>query len=265
MRPPTFRQDTLPRLRNFVALLAVPCILFTAIANAQEKEIDPSKPTNLYSRLNNNFEYTNRKSGNDTWGYRANLNYASRSEAHSVSVELPLLYATKTEKFGLGDIRFRYFWVPYKNYAKMPGAYGMTVDVFAPTGKAEDGLGSDRWTIAPGLTTGFVFGKFATFPILSYQYSSKQTSDLIPESQKKELHGATVQAICVYNLSASSYFDFTPAFIANNFEEAGADDFQVEANYFYMAKKNKLQIGGFIRRTFKSDVTTLRGSVRVFL
>jgi hypothetical protein len=162
-------------------------------------------------------------------------------------------------------MRLRYFFVPYKDYTKMPGSYGLTIDIFAPTGSAEDGLGSDRWTIAPGFVTGFVFGKFATFPIISYQFSSKQQSNLIPESQKKELHGMSIQAICVYNFNPKNYMDFTPAFVVNNFEEAGRDDFQIESNYFYMVKKNKIQVGGFVRYRFNSESGSIRASLRVFI
>jgi hypothetical protein len=230
-----------------------------------EKEIDASKPTNLYTRFNNNLEITTVKGKTTTMGYRANFSYASPTEEHQLTVELPLLYNKGSEKFGIGDMRFRYFWVPYKNYEKKPGAFGLTVDVFTPTGKYENGLGNARWTIAPGVMAGFVFGKWGAFPIISYQYSSKQSTDLISEEQKKALNGVTFQIYNSYVINAKNFIDFTPSFIVNNFEDQGKDDFQIEGNYFYTLKPNKVQIGGFFRRVFNSDITSIRVSLRVFL
>jgi hypothetical protein len=95
-------------------------LLKVAAQDTAQVHIDPSKPTNFYSRLSNNLEYTFRKEGNNTYGYRANFVWASKNQAHAIHVELPLLYAVTTNKFGLSDMRFRYFWVLYKNYAKSP-------------------------------------------------------------------------------------------------------------------------------------------------
>lgn len=252
------------RLLN-ASILVVVLLGITTKLYSQEKEVDASKPTNLYTRLNNNVEITTQEGKTSTWGYRANFSYASPSEEHQLTVEFPLLYNTNSKEFGLGDMRFRYFWVPYKDYAKKPGAFGLTVDLFAPTGSFEKGLGSGRWTIAPGLMLGFVFGKWGAFPIVSYQYNSKQNSDLIPEDQKESLNGFSFQVYNSYVINAKNFIDFTPAYIVNNFEDAGRDVFQIEANYFYMVKPSKLQVGGFIRRIFKSDITSIRASVRLFL
>src|ERR1700704_6284655 len=99
--------------------------------------IDPSKPTNQYTRLSNNLEYNFLKSGKRTYGYRANFIWASGRQHHSIYMELPLLYATSSKKFGMSDMRFRYYWVPYKNYAKKPGALGFAIDSYVPTGKPD--------------------------------------------------------------------------------------------------------------------------------
>lgn len=96
----------------------------TAQTTTPYAHIDPSKPTNQYTHLSNNLEYNFLKSGKRTYGYRANFIWASGRQHHSLYMELPLLYATSSRKFGLSDMRFRYYWVPYKNYAKKPGAFG---------------------------------------------------------------------------------------------------------------------------------------------
>ncbi len=239
-------------------------LLLKVIAQDTAVHIDPSKPTNLYTRLSNNLEYSFLKAGNKTYGYRANFVWASKHQEHAMHIELPLLYATSSKKFGLSDVRFRYFWIPYKNYAKKPGAFGFTIDSYLPTGKLENGLGRGRWIIASGITAAFVFHKFSMFPILSYLYSGKINSDKISPENKKALNGFIIQSICVYNFNKKSYLDCTPAFIKNSYTNAGNDDFQVEGNYLYMVKKNKLQIGCFIRRIFRGNTTTIRTSVRLY-
>ena len=68
----------------------------------------------------------------------------------------------------------------YKNYEKFVGAFGPSIDIFVPTGKIEDGLGSDRWIISPGFTVGLMASDMIQFfPILSYQYAGKPVSDNI--------------------------------------------------------------------------------------
>jgi hypothetical protein len=88
---------------------------------------------------------------------------------------------------------------------------------------------------------------------------------LISEEQKKALNGVTFQIYNSYVINAKNFIDFTPSFIVNNFEDQGKDDFQIEGNYFYTLKPNKVQIGGFFRRVFNSDITSIRVSLRVFL
>lgn len=226
--------------------------------------IDPSKPTNLYTRLSNNLEYNFSKNGKKTFGYRANFVWASKSQHHSAYVELPLLYSNTSHKFGLSDMRVRYYWVPYKNYVKKPGAFGFALDTYIPAGKMDDGLGRGRWIIATGLSTAFVFGKFSTFPYLYYLYSGKiMNSKLSPES-RKELHGYIIQSVCVFKFSRKSYLDWTPIFMKNSYSNGGKDDFVMEGNYLYMVKENKMQIGGFVRRYFRGNSTTIRASLRFY-
>jgi len=179
-------------------------------------------------------------------------------------MELPLLYATSSKKFGMSDMRFRYYWVPYKNYIKKPGAFGFAIDSYVPTGKLDDGLGRNRWIIATGLSTAFVFGKFSTFPYIYYLYSSEIKSDKISAASRRALHGYIIQSISVYNINKNSYIDFTPIFMKNSYSNAGKDDFVLEGNYLYMVKRNKIQVGCFARRYFLGNTTTVRANMRIY-
>lgn len=231
--------------------------------DTSQRHIDPSKPSNLYTRLSNNAEYTFRK-GNNTYGYRASFVWASKNGAHAAYIELPLLVSSASGAFGPGDMRFRYFWFPYKDYSRKPSAFGLTMDTYAPTGSYDRGLGSGRWRVSPGIYTGFVFGKFSTFPIFSYLYTSANERVKIPTASNKDMNGMTVQSICVFNMNGKSYLDCTPAFLLNDFTDASKNDFRIEGNYLYMIKKNRLQVGCFARRTFRIHVTTIRASVRLY-
>jgi hypothetical protein len=226
--------------------------------------IDPSRPTNQYTRLSNNLEYNFLKDGKRSYGYRANFVWASRRQHHSFYTELPLLYATSSKKFGISDMRFRYYWVPYKNYSKKPGAFGFAIDSYVPTGNLDNGLGRNRWIIATGLSTAFVFGKFSTFPYFYYLYSSKIRSGKLSDEAKRALNGFIIQSICVYNINKKSYLDFTPIFMKNSYSNAGKDDLVLEGNYLYMVKRNKVQIGCFARRYFRGNSTTIRANMRVY-
>src|SRR5204863_8132116 len=144
--------------------------------------------TNFYDRLTNSFEYNYLNSGRRSYGYRANLVWASHKQRHSAQLEIPLLYATSSKKFGLSDLRIRYYWLPYKNYSKKPGAFGFAFDSYLPTGSSKDGLGRGRWIVAAGLSTAFVFGKFSSFPIVSYLYSSEVMSGKVSQGSEA-LHG----------------------------------------------------------------------------
>ena len=249
----------------YAACISFACLLeTTAQTTTPYGHIDPSRPTNQYTRLSNNVEYNFLKAGKRTYGYRANFIWASPRQHHSLYMELPLLYSTFSKKFGLSDMRFRYYWVPYKNYTKKPGAFGFAIDSYVPTGKLDDGLGRNRWIIATGLSTAFVFGKFSTFPYAYYLYSSEIKSDKLSPAAKRSLHGYIIQSICVYKMNVHSYMDCTPIFIKNSYSNSGKDDFVLEGNYNYMVKQNKLQVGCFARRYFLGNSTTIRASMRVY-
>ena len=248
--------------------LGLICVFFLnssgITAQNVQAHIDPSKPMNFYNRLSNNLEYNFLQDRKKTYGYRANFVWTTVNQHHSAQLEVPLLYATSSKIFGLGDLRFRYYWIPYKDYSKKPGAFGFVVDSYLPTGSFVNGLGRGRWIAATGLSTAFVFGKFSTFPIISYLYSGEIMSSKISPENRQALNGYTIQCICVYKFNKKSYMDCTPTFMKSSYSNNGKNDFVLEGNYLYMVKQNKMQVGCFARRYFYGNATTLRAAMRIY-
>lgn len=251
----------------FTAVIATGMILLNSnMTRAQEKEIDASKPTNLYTQLTNSAEWTRTKEGTNLYGYRAGLSLASTNQRHLVMGEIPLLYNDKTEKFGLSDIRVRYFGITHLDYTKkFGGVWGGSVDLFVPTGKFEDGLGSSSWVVAPGIVGALMLSKsFQAFPIVSYQMITKPTSDLIPAAQKKVRHGLTFQAVAVLNFN-SWFLWMTPIYVVPDLGDSSQKNrFIIELNPS-LNPVGKLKPSAFYRYDFENESHQLRASVVVYL
>jgi len=244
------------------ALLMNVVIAYTVHAQAQE--IDASKPTNFYTQLINNLEYISKPSGGNQMGYRAEFIYPP-SEEHLIHGEIPLLYNDNSKKFGLGDLRVRYFWLPYKNYEKFFGAFGPSMDIFLPTGSFEDGIGTSSWVIVPGITVGLMAADWIQFfPIVSYQYISKPTTDSIPESEKKSRNGFTFQVITPIVFSDKFFMQVTPIYQANDIGDERQDRYIQELLAQYIMTST-MQISGFFRGNFKDDVYSYRLGLVMFL
>ena len=255
------------RLSNKTLILVLLLTFSAFLVNAQDEggqEIDASKPTNFYTQLINNLEFISRPMGGNLLGYRAEIVYAP-SEAHLILGEIPLLYNDGTKKFGLGDIRARYFWLPYKNYDKFFGAFGPSVDLFFPTGNFENGLGSSSFVVVPGVTVGLMAADWIQFfPILSYQYRGKPTTDAIPEAQKEVKHGITFQIITPIVFGPKFFMQVTPIYQANNLGDEREDRY-VQEVFAQYALKTKLQLSGFFRGNFQDDIYSFRVGLVVFL
>ena len=243
-------------IRIILLLILSFFISHTLVSQEQEEAIDLSKPTNIYTRLNNNFEYLNAE-GFEFYGYRVNYNMAlSKFQG---TVELPLLYNTRTKNFGLDDVRLRAYYVPYTNYDKFFGGAGVSLDVFLPTGEFEKGLGTGAWSISPGFVFGMIFSdRYSLFPNISYRYQFK-------ENPQVERHGATIQLTNSIVLSEKSFILLVPMFFQNDFSDKDSLDSGGEFEFNYMVKYNKLQLGFFTRQLFKSNSQTYRLFVRLFL
>ena len=246
----------------FTSFLATAQEENTATDKQEEESIDASKPTNFYSFLDNTIEFSSQKNQN-VFGYRGKLTLAL-SEAHLVLAEVPLLYNDRTEKFGMGDFRARYFWLPYKNYDKVFGAFGPSIDVFAPTGSFKDGLGSGRWIVSPGITAGIMAADWIQFfPILSYQYASKPVYDNPTPEADMATHGLSFQVITPIVFSEKFFVQLTPIFKMNDFNNERNDRFEQEVFASYSVNP-KMQITGFYSGKFEDKNHTVSAGLTIF-
>ncbi|MBN1199527.1 MAG: hypothetical protein JXA23_09265 [Bacteroidales bacterium] len=220
-----------------------------------DKPIDASKPTNFYSLVDNTLEFISRGEGGNLFGYRGKLVYAP-SEAHLLLGELPVHYNDQTGKFGLGDIRIRYFWLPYKNYTRFVGAFGPSLDIIVPTGRIKNGLGTGRWFISPGISAGLMFNEyFQIFPVLSYQYMSKPGNPEYALSDQA-FHGMSLQFIIALAISEKAFFNLTPMFNWNDFNDINSLVFATEVLFGYQVLP-KGQISAYYNGNFSSNTHQL--------
>ncbi len=230
---------------------------------AQDEQIDASKPTNFYSLLDNTFENTSSP-GQNVFGYRSKIMLAP-SEKHLILAELPLLYNDRTQKFGVGDIRGRYFYLPYKNYDKLIGAFGPSLDVFAPTGKFENGLGSGKWIVSPGVTVGLMAADWIQFfPILSYQYGSKPVYSAPEGINNEATHGMTFQVITPIVFSEKFFMQVTPIYRMNSFNDVRQDRYVQEITAVYSMTPT-LQVSGFYNGNFQDKIHQVSAGLTIFL
>ncbi len=266
-----------------VRVFAIALVLFVAATamgqDEQTPERDASKPTNLYSQLQNSAEWIDLGETN-VFGYRAVLNFATPDQNNLLAAEVPLLYNDRTSKFGLGDIRLRYFGILYKDYSRLVGVFAPSVDLFMPTGNADHGLGSDRWTISPGVATGLIVSKrFQTFPILSYVYTSapgsgESAADFVLAGSGLNLvqlgaagdddakHGISLQAITVVNFT-SWFVWVTPLYVVPDIGDSSVKS-QFVLQVVPSVPIGKYQLGAFYSRNFETKVNNLRFFVTLF-
>ncbi len=247
----------------FIITFTVSIVSLSAQDNTTETEIDASKPTNFYSMLDNTLEYSSQSNQN-VYGYRGKLMIAP-SEAHLVLAEVPMLYNDRTKKFGVGDLRARYFYLPYKNYDNFLGAFGPSIDIFVPTGSFENGLGSGRLVVSPGVTVGLMASEtIQFFPILSYQYSSKPIYDNPTPETNKATNGLSFQVITPIVFSDKFFMQVTPILKMNDLGNARQDRFIQEVFASY-AIHEKMQLTGFYSGNFQDKIHTASIGLTIFL
>ena len=246
----------------YLAFILISGISFAQNTENQEAQIDASKPTNFYSFIDNTLEVAAGENQN-IMGYRGKLTLAP-SEAHLVLAEVPILYNDKTKKAGFGDIRARYFYLPYKNYDKFVGAFGPSVDIFAPTASFEDGLGSGRFIVSPGITVGLMASEtIQFFPILSYQYSGKPTYDNPAPALDTALHGISFQVITPIVFSEKFFTQITPIYKMNDINNEKNDRFEQEIFAAYSLTP-KLQVTGYYNGKFEDKIHTVSAGLTMF-
>ncbi len=225
-------------------LLTCCAICFAAVVVAQDttvtvQQIDPSKPTNLYTQLNVQAEYSSSKAAN-LYGSRLNLQYAF-DKNNLLFAELPLLYNDATKKFGVADVRVRYFDVVKRNLTQHFIAIAPFVDITAPTGSVKNGLGNGQWSLAAGVVGGFVASQqFAFFPGVSYVYLTQS-----------KISGVGLQFNGSYSFSKKTFafINPTPAFFCINgkWKANWAGDFSINT----IVKPNKFKMS----LNFNPDIT----------
>lgn len=241
-------------MKNASVFMVLFILMATSAAFGQKEQvIDASKPTNFYNSLNHAFEFISRPVGGNLMGYRANLVLAP-SDRNLILGEIPVLYNSESKKIGLGDVRARYFYLPHKDYSKFFGAFGPSIDIIAPTGSLANGLGSGRWTIAPGIAMGFMFSeKVQVFPILSYQYTSKQVTGVLP-SIDYPINGGSLQFVTVLVPNSKNFFQVTPQFAQSYQNGISTFSYIQEFNYGYQVNSKSI-MGVYFKRDFKTELT----------
>jgi hypothetical protein len=256
-------------MNEFYKILFLFLTLFLSLKGLSQEnqdKKDTSKPTNVYSQIDNFFEFVSASNFN-TLGYNPKLTYATSDELSFV-LEVPLRYHNKSKHFGMGDIRFRSFYVPYKNYENTLGSFGVSIDIFAPTGKYEYGLGTSSWRISPGIIVGFILNESQTisiFPNLSYTYTSKPSSTNVPVELQETDHGITFQITNSFVLSEDAFLLITPIYDVKDIKDEKEDEVLLEIEPVFDIFNDKYQAGVFYRGAFESKTHTFSVYFTVFL
>ncbi len=233
-------------------------LFITSFLFAQEEEtqsVDASKPTNLYTQVNGAFEYQSHKNGSDLYGTRFNVQYAFNPD-NLLLVEVPFLYNEGTEKFGLSDMRFRYFHAAKRNITQRFIAIAPYADITAPTGSVKHGLGSDVWSLAGGVVFGYVLTpKIAMFPGVGYVHVNDFKKDRF-EPQ----NGVNFQTNMSINFTQRAFLFINPIVtLLDRTLWTG------ELNFNYMVKQNKLKANIGYYPDFTNDIHTFRAGATIFL
>lgn len=240
--------------------------LFPQTSSDIGKQKDNSKPTNVYSQVDNFLEFKNAPDFYSL-GYNGRVSY-TLNEDNLMLAEIPFRYISNTKKFGLSDIRMRYFYIPYRNYSKFLGSFGASLDIYAPVGKYEYGLGSSSWRFSPGIIIGLMANKSGTisfFPGISYLYTSKPRSDAVPEELKEADHGFTVQLLSSFVISDDWFVQITPIWDVKDFNDTREDEFILEVEPVFDIYRDKFQCGVFYRGEYKSNIHTFSIYFTLFL
>lgn len=233
-------------------------ILLSLLLNhlyAQNEDVDASKPTNLYTQVNTVFEYQSHSSSKALYGSRINIQYTFNPD-NLLLAELPLLYNSKTEHFGLSDSRLRYFYVAKRNLSKSVIAFAPFADISVPTGNFNKGLGSSSWSISGGIVLGLLLSsKIALFPGLSYVHITKPTA-----YSGGSKNGINLQTNVSLQFNKRAFLFVNP--IVTFLDKAlWAGEF----NFNYMAKPNKLKLNIGYYPIFTQKIHTLRAGATFYL
>ncbi|MEC3906083.1 hypothetical protein VOI54_03580 [Tamlana sp. 2201CG12-4] len=248
----------------FFTILAVLCFHLTLVAQEEEKDVDASKPTNLYTQVNANLESSFSK-GQNLYGMRFNVRYAFNPD-NLVLAEVPFMHNDRTNKFGVSDARLRYFSVVKRNISKKFIAIAPFTDITVPTGSFENGLGTSSWSIAVGNVFGFVLTpKLAIFPGISYVHVTKPSTNLIPDELKFSGNGIGLQFNASYSFSKRTFLFINPSPIFMNTNSTWKAVWWGEFNLNHVFVPNKFLANIFWGPNFTNEINVIRLGATFFL
>lgn len=233
-------------------------------SSSPDLEIDPSKPTNLYTQINTAFEYQNTKNQN-LFGLRTNIQYAFNAD-NLVLAEVPFLYNDRTNSFGLADLRVRYFSAIKRNITEKFIAIVPFADISLPTGDFERGLGTSSWSLAGGVVFGFLVNeKLSLFPGLSYVHLTKPSTSLIDEASKFSSNGVGIQfnASYAFDKTLFLFINPTPSFLNTNGGWKTIWSGELNLNKILIPNKFKMNVGWL--PNFTNDLYVYRLGATFFL
>ena len=245
-------------------LFFLPIFLYAQLLVRQKKEIDPSKPTNLYTQINANLEYRSGVNQN-LFGLKTNVQYAFNPN-NLLMLELPLLYNDKYEHFGISDVRVRYFNAISRNLTKTLIAIAPFADITLPSGNYENGLGISSWTLSVGCVVGLrVSNKMSFFPGISYIHITKPGTTLIPDAYKFVSNGFGLQFNASYRFTKRAFLfvNPTPSFLYANDVWKTIWTADISINKIITPNKFKVNLG--FSPNFTNDLYTFKFGGTLYL
>ncbi|GAL66787.1 hypothetical protein [Jejuia pallidilutea] len=234
--------------------------------NDSKQQVDASNPTNFYTQVNTLFEYTTRADGTNLYGFRGNVIYTFNQD-NLVLAEVPVLYNDATNKFGISDIRLRYFTVVKRVMTKEKfSVIAPFVDVTLPTGSFENGLGTSSLVASVGAIYGFAISKkVLMFPGLSAVHVTKPGTDLIPDDVKASSSGFGAQANMSIRFNDRWFLFVNPILTMLNTDGDWNEQWTGEFNLNHMIIPNKLKANIGYYPNFTAEIHTVRMGVTFFL
>lgn len=249
-----------------VSLFLVISVVFSLTAYAQHKveEIDPSKPTNMYTEVTAYIDYKSSDPEN-LYGIRGSVSYAINPD-NLLMAEVPIFRNSLTEKTGLSDIRVRYFTAVKRDISNTLIAIAPFVDVTMPTGSFEDGLGTSSWSISVGSVIGLMFSEqFGLFPGVGIVHLTKPGTDLIPDIDKFTSTGLGFQFNASYSFDKNTYLFVNPTPSIMNTNGTWKTYWAGEASLNRIIIPNKLQMSLYWGPNFTNKTNSFRLGASFYL
>lgn len=156
-----------------IAATLVLLVAGVSVVAEETGQVDPSRPTNLYSSVGASLAWGELGTG-DTWGARLLSGWAP-NRRNEIQLEIRVQHATFPglgNETGLGDVRVSYFGLPLVRDGSLTHI-GALLDVSLPTGDEHRGLGTGATVVAPGLLFGLAASDILSFyPTLRLHYAS---------------------------------------------------------------------------------------------